>query len=242
MTSEDFFPSGSDIEQVVESRFAELYQRAGQEFPASLRRSPLVGYALEKAIARLRQGGDRHSFDKFLREQARDEKAGLVRAVQLMICNLVKRNKALARVADDIPNEVYVSLHRTSAVYDPAGAPFYGWLRAVSYRVAMRLLTKEFARSARTAEGADPALLVAPAPEPGASRDPIPSFAEILQQLIDALPDELDRRILHLRFHHAQPNESVARHLGLTMNGLYKRFERIRKRLAPLGGRYFNLD
>src|SRR5262249_4116905 len=137
MIPENFSPLGTEFdEEAVEAHFAELYAWAAKEFPESLRHSPLVGYALQRALDRLRAGRDQTSrFGARLREEAAVELAGLHQAVVPMVRKLIKQNPGLARVADDVPGELYVSLHRTRVAFDPSRGSFYGWLHGVAYRV-----------------------------------------------------------------------------------------------------------
>ena len=243
MLSHEFFPPGKDFDQAIEERFTDLYARAAAEFPASLQHSPVVGYALKKALDRIRQQSELlGSFEALLREQARDEMAGLMAAIEPMVHKLTGRNKGMVRVADEVRAEVFLSLHRTRTVYDPNRGPFFAWLHGVVRFVAIRLLAKEFAALARSASGADPDGIADPTPPPDIDRDPIPSFEEILSDLSDHLHDETDRRILHLKFREGQPNDRIVAALNLNRNALYKRLERIRKQLAPLGLKYFAFD
>jgi RNA polymerase sigma factor (sigma-70 family) len=241
--SDDFFPPGEDFQQVLEKQFDELHALAAGVFPPSLRRSPMVGAALDKALQRFRaQAGTAKRFDELLREQAREEWSVLMDQIVPMVRKLVKRNKGLARVAEDVQTEVFLSLHRTRSEYDPAVAPFHAWVRGVAKRLAVRLLSREFRAIARVRDVEAAGLAVDPSPGPGEEPDPIPPFEVIFAQLEAALTDDLDRRIFRLKYQDNQPNKRIAATLNLNMNALYKRLERLRRRLGPLGDLFYDFS
>lgn len=236
----EFFPPGMDLEQVIEERYSQFHAAAAAEFPPCLRLSPYVGYALQSTLNFLRDHPQRlDSFRSLLREQANKELASILIPVMPMARKLARRNAALARIAEEVPGAVVISLWKANSVFDPSRGQFLGWLKTFTYHVAMQLLDEEYEAIRRTGEGADPALIVDDRPVPGSEPAPVQSREKLIQLFHDALQDPLDRTIFLMAFRDEMSNESIAASLHLSMNALYKRRERIRKKLDPLRGRFF---
>jgi DNA-directed RNA polymerase specialized sigma24 family protein len=215
-----------------------LRRRAVEILPSSLEHSPLVERAVDQAVRRSRTGfrppGD------LLRDQVDIELAALVSAVKHMSLKMVKKNKGFARIVDDVPTEVFLSLNSTSSAYDPGRGSFYAWLRGMTYLASVRLLTNELTAVHRLTSAVDPAVIPDPGSAPGEERQSLPPLDEILALFKEHLPDPIDHQILVLKFKNQLSSERVAAQLDLNVNTVYKRFERIKKKLSPLGIRFFD--
>src|SRR5262249_27272083 len=127
-----------------------------ERFAPSIRESPLPGNVVVRGCDKLEHDSSRFPIFlgqlaslptglppilcTILQHETQVELTDLVTLLAQMTANLVKAHPELARVADDLPNAVFLNLHQTTARYDPAVAPFWSWLKTVTWRQGVKLL------------------------------------------------------------------------------------------------------
>ncbi len=82
------------------------------------------------------QGGDRHAYDRLLRE------------ILPYIRAIVRKHHATADRVEDVTQDVLLTIHRVRHTYDPA-RPFSKWLGAIAHRRAIDALRRRIRTAAR---------------------------------------------------------------------------------------------
>jgi hypothetical protein len=233
------YTGSTDFAQWLDEHVERLLAHTAAFFPASLRKCPLVSDALDGALEPIKADPDRFaSLDRLLQEQAGYQLTRMLNNVTSMAANLVRAYPNLSRVREEVPNQVYVHLCEMGprGWFDPArGGAFWGWLKGVTFHVAMKLLSRE-QKALRHAplETASPMVWPEP-PDAERLRGPPLSVHQLIDQMVAALPDAVDRRIFTLRFIQNGEVEAIARELEMKPAAVYQRIHRLRQKLRDEG-------
>lgn len=213
---------------------------ATRQFPPSLEHAPHVARAAEAALQRFKAGEG--SLHDLVPEEARIQMASIMRTVKDMSDELGGRNRGFAGVADAVPSEVFLSLLRSKAPFDQSRGSFEAWMKGVVAMSALRLASQEAKKRARTTYVPD--LQIFPAREEGPEDDtePLPPLEELHKRLRERLADDRERHIFDLKYVKNLTTEQIMAELDLKKDAVYKRLERVRKRLEPFAGEFFNFD
>lgn len=208
--------------------FAEHEDRlraaAAAFFPATLRNSPLVDAAVAGTADQLRENPGQ-PLESLLKAQADDQLVFLWNRVKYMALKLVKAWPEMGRVVEDVPTQVLLVLLKGTTAFDSAKGGFWGWVKGVTKKVAMQLLTRE----RRTddyirCESDTPAVVIDPLPAD------VPGLSELLAGFRAELDDPTDLQIFDLRFVENRTVEEIEVLTGLKKMTVYKRIQRIKDR------------
>jgi RNA polymerase sigma factor (sigma-70 family) len=233
-------PRVPDFGGWVEEHFERLLARMATFFLPSLRRCPLVAEALEGTLEALQADPGRFTtLDRLLQEHSSQQILRMMNNITGMAVNFMRTYPDLFRVVDEVPNEVYVQLGEMSSRgwFDPTrGGAFWGWLRSVTFHVAMKMLDREqkALRHAPLVPGAGIAS-AEPPPETELFKEPQPSIQELVGRMLTALPDPRDREVFRRRFLEGAGVEEIAGEFGLSPAAVYQRIHRLRRRLSGEG-------
>jgi RNA polymerase sigma factor (sigma-70 family) len=232
--------SSPDFDRWLDEHLEAMLNRVAAFFPLSLRRCPLVSDALDGALEPIK--ADPRQFaalDRLLQEHAHEQLTRMMNSITGMAVNMVRSYPDLARVVDDVPNQVYLRLCDMSprSWFDPTrSGAFWGWLRGVTYHVARKMLDREQrALGHASLDLGVPVASSAPPPDAGLLQESPPPIHELVRQMLAALSDPLDRRIFSLRFVENRAVEEIAGDVAMTAVAVYQRIHRLREKLREGG-------